>query len=114
MTSINNAALLQTLSNASLSGSGSASAGGASNEVGQGAAARSGVNQGVNRQGYNQPRGDFNSGRSDSLSSPDDLKAAADMIGRSDFRREAPLAQTNGQGGVQRDVPLGQILDIRV
>lgn len=56
------------------------------------------------------------SGRSNELSSSRELEAAQSRVSEleSNNRREAPVGRLSAQETSRRDVPLGQIIDIRV
>jgi hypothetical protein len=55
------------------------------------------------------------SARSNDLSSSRDLEEAQTRVSEFDpNRREAPVGRLSLQSGAQRDVPLGQVIDIRV
>ncbi|WP_417449487.1 hypothetical protein [Kordiimonas sp.] len=55
------------------------------------------------------------SGRTGELSSSRELQVASEKVSQLNANtREAPVGRLSQQGGVQRDVRLGQIIDIRV
>ena len=55
------------------------------------------------------------SSRSNDLSSSRELQVASEKVASLNANnREAPVGRLSAQPGVQRDVPLGQIVDIRV
>lgn len=56
------------------------------------------------------------SNRNANLSSAQELEAAQSRVGdlSTSGQREAPVGRLSAQAGSQRDVPLGQIIDIRV
>lgn len=54
------------------------------------------------------------SGRTNDLSSSRELEAAQGRVNELGNRREAPIGRLSAQATAQRDVPLGQIIDIKV